>query len=189
MVVQYAPDKWAHIKFDIFLILLIMIGSALEGEHFLAVLLLESPVVIFCIMHILYVSRTFYFSKEGCMVCLWRFYKIYKWEEIQTRRVEELGWKHLYRWVNAPSTKIVYFSNKRIKKFSWLHLLWYQPRLLSFFYVHFLPENFYEYGSSKKLLPERERKYLSEYAVNGKEFMARMKEWGVELERKTGIPF
>ena len=188
MVVQYVPDKWAHIKFDIFLILLIMIESAQAGEHFLAALLLESPVVIFCIMHILYVSRTFYFSKEGCMVCLWRFCKIYKWEEIQTRRVEELGWSHLYSWVNAPSTKIVYFSNKRIKKFSRLHLLRYQPRLLSFFYVHFLPENFYKYRQPGKPLPERERKYLSEYAVDGKEFMAKMKEWGVELEWDIRIP-
>ena len=188
MVVQYSPDKWTHIKFDILLILSIMIESALAGDYFIAVLILTFPLVIFCIMHILYVSRTIYFSKEGCMVCLWRFYKIYKWEEIQTRRVEELGWRHLYRWVNAPSTKIVYFSNKRIKKFSRLHLLWYHPRLMSFFYVHFLPENFYEYGHPGKPLPERDRKYLSEYAVNGKEFMARMKEWGVELERGIRIP-
>lgn len=128
------------------------------------------------IMLIMKMSRTIYLTKDGCVISLWNFDKFYRWDEMETRKVQSLGWLH----TSEPYTKAVYFCNKRIHKFSWLKPNKYLLRPMSFFYVHFLPE---------RPLTKRENKFPTDYAVDEKEFMEKMAEWGVKLEDEERTAF
>ena len=125
---------------------------------------------------ILRMIRTIYFTKDGCVISLLWFDKFYRWDEIKIKRIQRLGWYH----TSEPYTKVVYFCSKRIHKFSWLKPNKYLLFPMSFFYVHFLPA---------RPLTEREKKFPTDYAVDEKEFVAKMDEWGVELEEDERTAF
>lgn len=135
--------------------------------------LLSSMLFIMLIMKMI---RTICITKDGCLISLWRFDKFYRWDELETRKVQRLGWHH----TSEPYSKAVYFCNKRIHKFSWLKPNKYLLRPMSFFYVHFLPE---------RPLTKIENKFPLDYAVDEKEFMAKMAEWGIELEEEKRTAF
>ena len=160
----------------IFLIFCFMFYFSTIVGNLIQWLIFVLPSSMILILSILQMIRTLYFSKDGCVISLLCFDKFYRWDEIKIRRIQKLRG---YHW-SEPYKKAVYFCSKRKHRFSWLkpnkHLL----RPMSFFYVHFLPD---------RPLEGREKWYPTEYAVDEKEFMDKMAEWGVELEEEERTAF
>ena len=176
MVIKCGEGNKMQILGLIFCFCYFMYESARLADDFVQFLILGLLCSTMIVMLLLRICRTIYMTKDGCVISLLWFDKFYRWDEIKIKRIQRLGWYH----TSEPYTKVVYFCSKRIHKFSWLKPNKYLLFPMSFFYVHFLPA---------RPLTEREKKFPTDYAVDEKEFMAKMDEWGVELEVDERIAY
>lgn len=90
---------------------------------------------IYVLMYIA-LGRTIIMDENGCEVCLGKYKKMYLWDELQVKRVEDYRYTLSYKY---PYLSGVIFSPRKIYKPRWLDPVLYNAFVhpLSFFYVYF----------------------------------------------------
>lgn len=113
-------------------------------------------------------GRTFIMSKEGCIVKFLWYQKEYKWDDFQVKAIEDFSKAH--RQMSSTERGAI-FSKRPIHKPWWWEPAVYSINLhpLSFVFVDFIPP--------RKLPGE-----IGIYEIEEEVFVAKMKEWGIELE-------
>lgn len=119
-------------------------------------------------------GRTIVLNHEGIEVSFLNYRKKYLWEDLQTKQL--IDYRNAYGSC-YPYEKGVLFSKKYLLRPRWLSLDSYAD---TFHPWHAIYINFY---SGKDLGNVSSNRYL----VDEKEFMAKMQEWGIELEEKDSI--
>lgn len=124
------------------------------------------------------VDRKLTMDEFGCEVDFYGFKRHYRWEEFKVKQLIDqrnaIGHKN-------PYDKGVTFCTHKIRKPKWIKIGEYCSIMhpWSVVYVEFIPEKMSRWDPGE---------YQHSMATDEKEFLARMKEWNIELEEVAG-PF
>ena len=130
--------------------------------------------LIFLAREVVSRMRSLYFEEDGVTVRFAFYQKKYQWSDFVIKRMEYYGWKSQDGTLRVITyERGAYFCPYKIrKKVGEPPALALTPHLFSLVYVNFVPsprpKNFYGVPIS--------------YPVDEEIFLAKMKEWGVELE-------
>ena len=130
--------------------------------------------VTFIIKEAIFRMRTLVFSKEGIAVSFIFYKKQYQWSDFKIKRMEYYG-DNSYKDTNrhVTYTKGAYFCPYQLrKKVATPPAIAHTLHIFSLIYVNFVPST-------------RTGRFKGEsfsYPVDEEIFLAKMKEWGVELE-------
>ena len=147
-----------------------IIGDTLKDKIGFACIWLGECILVFSIFTGAWISagRTIIMSEKGCVVSFRNHQREYKWEEFKVKAVEDFSRTY---WGLTAYEKAAIFSPRYIHK-PW----WWQPTTygvylhpFSFIYIYFTPE-------------EKNSWNYTNYEVDEKEFMEKMREWGIELD-------
>lgn len=138
-----------------------------------------APMFLCVFLDAIAAGRTFVMEEQGVTVSLWRFRKTYRWEELQTKRIEEYAALTFGRANgNCPYHKGAYFAPYPVRKPRWIGRLMYA----TFHPWRFIYVNFY-------VPPPKYPGWLFKdwrgrsYEVKEEEFLEKMNRWQVELEQ------
>ena len=162
-------------------VLWIMVVSGLLGESGMLGDTLENQIMIVCTLSVLCIiaftssayrwisgGRTIIMKKEGCAVSFGKYQREYKWEDFKIKAVEDFSRTY---WGLTAYKKAAIFSPRYIYKPWWwppsTYALYLHP--FSFIYIYFTPE-------------KKDPRNFTDYEVDEKEFLEKMKEWGIELD-------
>ena len=123
-------------------------------------------------------GRTFVFDAEGITVRLGFYSRRYRWEDLKTKRIERYRVQNWYFEETEAYTGWAEFSVKEIRRPRWQLPEKYSTRRhpLSYIFVHFPSEKF-------ESCVKYSRRFAPCYVTDEQEFLSKMQEWGVELER------
>ena len=147
-----------------------MMGDTLEDKILIGCTLLGLCIITFTLAVYRWISagRTIVMNEDGCVVIFRKHRREYKWEEFKVKAVEDFS--RTYCGLTAYE-KAAIFSPRYIHKPWWWQPSFYAMYLhpFSFIYIYFTPE-------------EKNSWNFTDYEVDEKEFMEKMKEWGIELD-------
>ena len=174
MIVKYGKAIWWQVAIWILICVNFLLNAINRNNPLLAVTLILLLEVLLSMAMVVSSFRTFCFSRDGLEVRLFKYRKFYRWDEIQTKRIE---WYRIHH-PKVPYIGAAFFCERPIIKGSWLKANLYPFHLLSYVYVMF---------PNPGELTAREKWFSTSYSVNQEEFVRKLSEWGVELQDNENV--
>ena len=153
-----------------FSIIMLFVMLSVEESVFAGLVVCVLPSVI-AVRFWIITGRTFIFSEKGCTVKFLFFENFYTWKDFKYVKLEVYNNSFEYKgWYKDG----VCFSKSSKRRLKWLKPATYNffESPFSFVFVYFRLENMTKYQSM----------HPGFYEVDKTEFLAKMKEWGIELE-------
>ena len=123
MIVKKDKEYWFYVCFSHIGVLIVMIAFYFGLNLTIGwTLVVYAPLFLIIVLGAIIYGRTFILSAEGCTVCFLCFQRTYRWEELQTKRIERYPKYSLVRPMKYnPYQKYAMLAHYRVRKPRWVY--------------------------------------------------------------------